>query len=175
MVMDTFKVTSLSPFIPKSSRVYQAVFQTGAGTDDSFMQSLDFEIAEQSTQLYAQVMEYSGREDLFVSVYSADDGGGEGRRQVARSSLGKYANALGPVTLTKGKYRLVVHPDQDSTTLASSSELIRFGLDVLLEKPGTAAGDFDIVVEEVELCSLPALPEDFNGPGFIHPLSGNSL
>ena len=30
-------------------------------------------------------------------------------------------------------------------------------------------------MEEVELCSLPALPEDFNGPGFLHPLSGNSL
>ena len=80
MVMETFKVASLSPFIPKSSRVYQAEFRTGAGTDDSFMRSLDFEISEQSTQLYAQVLEYSGREDLFVSVYSAEDGDAEGRR-----------------------------------------------------------------------------------------------
>ena len=77
-------------------------------------------------------MEFSGREDLFVSVYSADADGGEGTRQVARSTLGKYANALGPVTLTKGKYRLVVHPDQDGAALAASSEVIRFGLDVLL-------------------------------------------
>lgn len=80
MVMDTFKVTSLSPFIPKSSKVYTGVFRTGAGTDDTFMPSLDFEIAEQSTQLYAQVLEYSGREDLFVSVYSADESEGDGRR-----------------------------------------------------------------------------------------------
>jgi len=29
MVMDTFKVTSLSPFVPKSSKVYQAEFKTG--------------------------------------------------------------------------------------------------------------------------------------------------
>ena len=175
MVMDTFKVTSLSPFLPKSSKVYTGIFRTGPGSDDTFMPSLDFEVTEQSTQLYAQVLEYSGREDLFVSVYSADDNDGEGRRQVARSSLGKYANALGPVTLTKGKYRLLVHPDQDSTTLASGQELIRFGLDVLLEKPSKETGDFDVVVEEVELCSLPGLPEDFNGPGGIHPLSGNSL
>lgn len=61
-----------------------------------------------------QVIEFSGREDLFVSVYSDDSDEDSGQRQVARSSLGKYANSLGPVTLTKGKYRLLVHPDQDS-------------------------------------------------------------
>jgi len=76
-------------------------------------------------------MEYSGREDLFVTVYA--DGSGSAT-QVARSTLGRYANALGPATLTKGKYRLVVHPDQDSTSVASSKEMIKFGLDVLLEK-----------------------------------------
>lgn len=71
----------------------------------------------------------------------------------------------------------MVHPDQDSETLAQNTELIRFGLDVLLEKPnsGAFAEGFDTVVEEVELCSLAALPEDFNGPGFLHPLSGNLL
>jgi len=79
------------------------------------------------------------------------------------------------MTLPKGKYRLVVHPDQDSASLSTSTELIRFGLDVLLEKPGIMEGDFDIVVAEVELCNMPTLPEDFNGPGFIHPLSGNQL
>jgi len=93
-----------------------------------------------------------------------------------RSTLGKYANALGPATLTKGKYRLVIHPDQDSKTLAEGSELIRFGLDVLLEKSNIGgAKDFDVVVEEVELCSLPALPSNFNGPGFLHTLSGSGV
>jgi len=174
-VMDTFKVTSLSPFVPKSSKVYQAEFRTGSGTEDTFTRSLDFEVTEQSNQLYAQVSEYSGREDLFLSIYSAAAEGGDGQRQVARSTLGKYANALGPVTLPKGQYRLAVHPDQDSKSLEPSNELIRFGLDVLLEKPSTQTGDFDTVVEEVELCSLPALPDDFNGPGFIHPLSGQAL
>jgi len=52
-VMDTFKVTSLSPFLPKSSQVYQAVFNTGKGTDDSFMKGIDFEVKQQSTQIYA--------------------------------------------------------------------------------------------------------------------------
>lgn len=175
-VMKAFKVASLQPFVPKSEQVYQAVFRTGAGTDDSFMPSLDFTVQEQSAQLYVQVSEFSGREDLFVSVYSTEDTGGAGQRQVARSSLGKYANTLGPVTLNKGKYRLVVHPDQDSTSLANNSELIRFGLDALLEQSDIGgAADFDVVVEEVELCSLPALPDNFNGPGFLHPLSGNVL
>jgi hypothetical protein len=111
-----------------------------------------------------------------LSVYSASSDGKSTGHQVARSTLGKYSNALGPVTLTKGKYRLAVHPDQDSSSLESSSELIRFGLDVLLEKPSRGQPkDFEVVVEEVELCGLPSLPEDFNGPGFIHPLTGHSL
>jgi len=32
-----------------------------------------------------------------------------------------------------------------------------------------------VVVEEVELCSVPTLPDSFNGAGFLHPLSGNTL
>jgi len=43
----------------------------------------------------------------------ADQEGGE-IVNVARSSLGKYSNSLGPVAITKGRYRLVVHPDLDS-------------------------------------------------------------
>lgn len=47
---------------------------------------------------------------------------------------------------------------------------------MLLEKSSVGgAKDFDLVVEEVELCSLPALPNSFNGPGFLHPLSGNIM
>jgi hypothetical protein len=48
---------------------------------------------------------------------------------------------------------------------------------VLVEKPNDASngGDFDTVVEGVELCSYASLPDDFNGPGFIHPLSGSTL
>lgn len=80
-VMDTFKVTSLSPFIPASQKVYQAEFRTGKGTDDKFMPSLAFEVKQQSNTFYAQVSEYSGREDLFLSIYSADeDGAGSSQR-----------------------------------------------------------------------------------------------
>lgn len=172
-VMEAFKVSSLVPFIPKSQRVYQGNFATGGRSQDTFVPPLDFEIDEESAQLFAQVQEFSGREDLFLTVYSMDGGGQE---EVVRSTLGKYANALGPATLTKGKYRLVIHPDSDSKTLAEGSELIRFGLDVLLEKSNIGgAKDFDVVVEEVELCSLPALPSNFNGPGFLHTLSGNGV
>jgi len=49
------------------------MFRTGPDSDDSFMASLDFEVKEQSAQLYVQVMEYSGREDLFVTVYANDE------------------------------------------------------------------------------------------------------
>jgi hypothetical protein len=174
-VMQAFKVASLQPFVPKSEKAYQTVFRTGAGTDDSFMPSLDFSVDEQSAQLFVQVTEFSGREDLFLTLYSAEEVESTGRRHIARSTLGKYTNTLGPVTLNKGKYRLVVHPDQDSTSLATNSELIRFGLDALLEQSDIGGGDFDVVVEQVELCNLPALPDNFNGPGFLHPLSGQTL
>ena len=50
--MNAFKVAALQPFVPKSQKVYQAVFRTGAGTDDSFMPSLPFTISEESAQLY---------------------------------------------------------------------------------------------------------------------------
>lgn len=68
-MMEAFKVASLQPFVPKSQKVYQAMFKTGEDTDDSFMASLQFEVTEQTAQIYVQVMEYSGREDLFVTVY----------------------------------------------------------------------------------------------------------
>jgi hypothetical protein len=37
------------------------------------------------------------------------------------------------------------------------------------------ASDFTAVVEEVELCNQRQLPDSFNGPGFISPLSGGTL
>lgn len=53
---------------------------------------------------------------------------------------------------------------------------MKFGLDVLLEQANIGApGDFSVIVEEVELCSVPSLPDNFNGAGFLHPLSGNTL
>lgn len=48
----------------------------------------------------------------------------------------------------------------------------------MVEKPSSAIGiglDVDSVIEEVELCNHPSLPENFNGPGFLHALSGDSL
>jgi hypothetical protein len=69
---------------------------------------LEFSVEEESAQLYAQIMEFSGREDLFLTVYAVD---GDYQEEVVRSTLGKYANSLGPATLTRGKYRMVIHPD----------------------------------------------------------------
>lgn len=70
--METFKVSSLVPFIPKSQKVYQGNFATGARSQDRFVPPLDFEIEEESALIFAQVKEYSGREDLFLTVYSLD-------------------------------------------------------------------------------------------------------
>lgn len=110
-VMEAFHVASLLPFVPKSQKVYQARFHTGPNTDDSFMPSLDFEVHEETSTLFLQVMEFSGREDLFATVYAVGEDGEAGPHEVARTTLGKYANTLGPVTLTKGKYHLLIHPD----------------------------------------------------------------
>lgn len=62
--------------------------------------------------------------------------------------------------------------------------MFRFGLDALLETPSAgsitaeaaaSAEGFRTIVQSLELCNLPSLPNDFNGPGLLHRLSGNSL
>lgn len=173
-VMRTFNVATLAPFVPKSRTVYRSTFRTGPGSENTFMRGLEFEVNEHSSQLYAQLFVYEAPEDLFMALYRSNEG--ESARQVARSSLGRYANALGPAPLVPGKYRLVVHPNQDSTSLPEGSQAFRFGLDVLLEQSEIGgASDFTAVVEEVELCNQRPLPDSFNGPGFISPLSGGTL
>jgi len=59
-------------------------------------------------------MTLSGRDDLFISLYYLGEEGDDEPKEVGRSFLGKYANALGPVTITRGRYRLLVHPDLES-------------------------------------------------------------
>lgn len=95
------------------------------------MRGLEFEVTEASTQLYAQVFVYSAPEDLHLALYRSD--GTNSAEQVARSGIGRYANALGPAPLVPGKYRLIVHPNQDSASLPEGHQVFRFGLDVLLE------------------------------------------
>jgi len=51
--MEAFKVSSLVPFIPKSQKVYQGNFATGGKSHDTFVAPLDFEIEEESAQLFA--------------------------------------------------------------------------------------------------------------------------
>lgn len=78
------------------------------------MKSLEFNVEEVTSSIFVQIAALSGRDDLFTTLYRlADQEGGE-IVNVARSSLGKYSNSLGPVAITKGRYRLVVHPDLDS-------------------------------------------------------------
>lgn len=73
---------------------------------------------------------------------------------MARSNFGKYANFLGPAPLVPGHYKLVVHPNQDSTSLPQGTHGFKFGLDVLIEQSEIGgASDFTAVVEEVEMCN----------------------
>jgi hypothetical protein len=44
-----------------------------------------------------------------ATIYSLENE--DAPQQVARSTIGKYLNSLGPATLTKGKYLLLVSPD----------------------------------------------------------------
>lgn len=61
--------------------------------------------------MFATVAEFSGKEDLFITIYAVDPADTDSIEEVARSSLGKYANSLGPVSLPQGSYVMVVHPD----------------------------------------------------------------
>lgn len=81
-----------------------------------------------------------------ATIYSLENE--DAPQQVARSTIGKYLNSLGPATLTKGKYLLLVSPDLDLKKLESGKELIKFGLDVLLESSDIGgAKDFAVIVE----------------------------
>ena len=151
--MRTFNVASLTPFVPKSEQVYQGTFQTGDGTDNDFMKGIEFDVKEHASQIFAQIYVMQAQHDLFMSLYRLSDE--EGTAQiVARSSFGKYVNTLGPAPLVPGKYRLVIHPNQDSTSLQHGTHSFKFGLDVLLEESEIGgASDFTSVVEEVEMCN----------------------
>lgn len=130
--MDTFKVASHNPFVPKSTKVYQAEFAMGPNTDDAFMPAFEFSVSDPLAELYVQLGCYDAEDDLFATVVSID---GQDSERVARTNLGKYVNSLGPVTLTKGQYKLIIHPDLESDDQTERRrELFRFGLDVLLEK-----------------------------------------
>jgi len=48
-VMRTFNVASLAPFVPKSRSVYRSTFHTGPGSENTFMNGLEFEVNEHST------------------------------------------------------------------------------------------------------------------------------
>lgn len=52
---------------------------------------------------------YSGRLDLVSTIFSLENE--DAPQEVARSSIGKYLNSLGPATLIKGKYLLLISPD----------------------------------------------------------------
>jgi hypothetical protein len=116
-----------------------------------------------------------GEDDLYATILQLHNNGEPTR--VARSELGRYANSLGPVALAQGKYELIIHPDIESEDSPEDRvEIFKFALDVLLEKHdiGEAPGS-EAVVQQVMLCNLPTLPSDFNGPGMINRLSGNTI
>jgi hypothetical protein len=109
-VMEAFSVASLTPFVPKSMKAYQAEFRTGPNADDSFMPGLSFEVHEQSSDFWAEVYSYYGEDDLFITLLSFENSESKPDK-VGRSSLGKYMNSIGPLSLTKGKYKILIHPD----------------------------------------------------------------
>lgn len=63
------------------------------------MPALDFEVLDKAAEFYMQVSCYDAENDLFATIVSlpAD---GDAPERIARSDLGKYANSIGPVTLT---------------------------------------------------------------------------
>lgn len=73
--MEAFSVTSLTPWVPKSLKVYQAEFQTGPTSSDSFMPGLDFHVEEPSSDFYAEIYSYYGEDDLFVTLLSYENEG----------------------------------------------------------------------------------------------------
>lgn len=73
----------------------------GRGTDDDFMPALDFEVTDKAAEFYMQVTTYDAENDLFATILSLP-GDGDPPERVARTDLGRYANSIGPVVLTRG-------------------------------------------------------------------------
>lgn len=97
------------------------------------MPNIPFEITDETAELYVQVISMHGEDDLYATILEVPDKGEP--KRVARSDLGRYANSLGPVALTKGKYQLIIHPDIESDDSGTDrTEIFRFVLDALLEK-----------------------------------------
>ena len=131
-VLDMFDYHELEPFKPKSDKIYTAAYQMGPGSNDDFMPTLDFEVTDKAAEFYMQLSCFDAEDDLFATLLSLPND--DPPERVARSDLGKYANSIGPVMLTKGWYRLVIHPDLEGDDQNESrTEVFRFGLDVLLE------------------------------------------
>jgi hypothetical protein len=80
------------------------------------MPGLQFEVTETSSDFWAEIYSYFGEDDLFITLLSFDSDGETIAKpeKVGRSSLGKYMNSIGPLSLTKGKYKILIHPDIES-------------------------------------------------------------
>jgi hypothetical protein len=72
--MKTFEVASLTPFIPKSNKVFQGIFKTGSSQEDTFMKGLDFSIEDIESEIFIQTIALNGKNDIFTTLYSLDGG-----------------------------------------------------------------------------------------------------
>ena len=72
--MKIFEVASLTPFIPKSNKVFQGIFKTGSSQEDTFMKSLEFTIEDLESEIFVQTIALNGKDDIFTTLYSLDNG-----------------------------------------------------------------------------------------------------
>ena len=91
--------------------------------------TLPFEINEPSAMIYASVKDLSQGMSMSLSIIHLQTG-----TSVALSKPSKYFSQIHPVSLTKGKYSLVIRPTAETTEQQSGQPDMVFTLDFLYEK-----------------------------------------
>ena len=75
---------------------------------------------------------------------------------------------------------MVIHPNRNQELEGDfDKDPIKFSLDMLLEPEALVEDDpfflFTDMIEMMQICNLAELPDQFNGPEYISPLSGNTM
>ena len=148
----------------RQDKVYQVNMK---GNEDGYIQKLKFEVNEEEALIYAAVFDYSGYAGLGLSIVSADASDDDWE---ARSVPSKYFSYIPPVSLTQGVYYLVI---SSLTKFAyEDANIVKFGLDFIYTRENVSDTETQILLNSMELCSLPGLPNNLNTPSYLHPLTG---
>lgn len=130
--------------------------------------------------VYAAIFDYTMHANLGLKIYKVVEENLEQDQVVIEEDFsilsvpGKYFNYIPPVTLQKGKYHLSFEPQ--TAFEYENAVLLRFGLDVLIEREDTRKGySMQFLESSIQLCGITGSSQflsygGLNSPAYLHPL-----